>query len=146
MKLSSHLTDTSGYMLSKLGQAVTEQFAQRLRPIGIRPKHCGLLAAIRNMPMTSQLALGQALNLVPSAIVTMIDDLEALGAIKRVADETDRRRYAIELTEKGAAMLQQATAIAQQVDDAILDPLGKGERDALRQLLKKLSTRSSQHD
>ncbi|WP_266256728.1 MULTISPECIES: MarR family winged helix-turn-helix transcriptional regulator [Paraburkholderia] len=144
MKPSSHLTDTSGYMLSKLGQAVTEQFAQRLRSIGIRPKHCGLLAAIRSMPMTSQLALGQALNLVPSAIVTMIDDLEALGAINRIADETDRRRYAIELTEKGATMLQQATALAQQVDDAILDSLGKNERDVLHQLLKKLATRSSQ--
>ncbi|MCX4138644.1 MULTISPECIES: MarR family winged helix-turn-helix transcriptional regulator [Paraburkholderia] len=144
MKPSSHLTDTSGYMLSKLGQAVTEQFAQRLRSIGIRPKHCGLLAAIRSMPMTSQLALGQALNLVPSAIVTMIDDLEALGAINRIADETDRRRYAIELTEKGAAMLQQATAIAQQVDDAILDSLGKTERDTLHQLLRKLATRSLQ--
>jgi DNA-binding MarR family transcriptional regulator len=144
MKPSSHLTDTSGYMLSKLGQATIEQFAQRLRPLGIRPKHCGLLAAIRHMPMTSQLALGQALNVVPSAIVTMIDDLEALGAINRVADETDRRRYAIELTEKGAAMLQQATAIAQQVDESILAPLGKSERDTLRQLLKKLSTGLSQ--
>lgn len=84
------------------------------------------------------------MNVVPSAIVTMIDDLEALGAIKRVADEADRRRYAIELTEKGAAMLQQATAIAQQVDESILAPLGKSERDTLRQLLKKLSTGLSQ--
>ena len=143
MKPSSHLTDTSGYMLSKLGQAVSEEFAGRLRSIGLRPKHCGLLAAVRHLPMASQLALGQALNLVPSAIVTMIDDLEALGAINRVEDETDRRRYAIELTEKGAALLQQATAIAQQVDDAILDPLRKNERETLRQLLKKLSPRPS---
>src|SRR3984885_9170108 len=100
MKPSSHLTDTSGYMLSKLGQAVSEEFAGRLRSIGLRPKHCGLLAAVRHLPMASQLALGQALNLVPSAIVTMIDDLEALGAINRVEDEADRRRYAIQLTPK----------------------------------------------
>jgi DNA-binding MarR family transcriptional regulator len=141
MKQASHLTNTAGYMLSKLGQAVTEEFAERLRKLGLRPRHCGLLAAIRSMPMTSQLALGQALNVVPSAIVPMIDDLEALDAIIRVPDEADRRRYAIQLTPKGAALLQQATAIAMKLDDVMLDSLEKDERDTLRRLLDKLSAR-----
>ncbi|SAL30444.1 MarR family transcriptional regulator [Caballeronia udeis] len=141
MKQASHLTNTAGYMLSKLGQAVTEEFAERLRKLGLRPRHCGLLAAIRSMPMTSQLALGRALNVVPSAIVPMIDDLEALDAIIRVPDEADRRRYAIQLTPKGAALLQQATAIALKLDDVMLDSLEKDERDTLRRLLEKLSVR-----
>ena len=144
MKQASHLTNTAGYMLSKLGQAATEEFAERLRPLGLRPRHCGLLAAIRGMPMTSQLALGQALNVVPSAIVPVIDDLEALGAINRVPDEADRRRYAIQLTPKGAALLQQAMAIALKLDDAILASLEKDERDTLRRLLDKLSSRPPQ--
>ena len=143
MKQASHLTHTAGYMLSKLGQATTEEFAERLRVLGLRPRHCGLLAAIRSMPMTSQLALGQALNVVPSAIVPVIDDLEALGAIVRVPDEADRRRYAIQLTPKGAALLQQATAIALKLDDAILASLAKDERDTLCRLLDKLSARPS---
>ncbi|MDN7182706.1 winged helix DNA-binding protein [Caballeronia sp. SEWSISQ10-4 2] len=138
------MTNTAGYMLSKLGQAATEEFAERLRPLGLRPRHCGLLAAIRGMPMASQLALGQALNVVPSAIVPMIDDLEALGAINRVPDEADRRRYAIQLTPKGAALLQQAMAIALKLDDVILASLEKDERDTLRRLLDKLSSRSPQ--
>ena len=142
MKHASHLTDTAGYMLSKLGQAATEEFAERLRPLRLRPRHCGLLAAIRSMPMTSQLALGQALNVVPSAIVPMIDDLESLDAISRVPDEADRRRHAIQLTPKGAALLQQATAIALKVDDAMLASLEKDERDMLRRLLDKLSARA----
>jgi DNA-binding MarR family transcriptional regulator len=144
MKQASHLSNTAGYMLSKLGQAATEEFAERLRPLGLRPRHCGLLAAIRGMPMASQLALGQALNVVPSAIVPVIDDLEALGAINRVPDEADRRRYAIQLTQKGAALLQQAMAIALKLDDAILASLEKDERDTLRRLLDKLSSRPPQ--
>jgi len=144
MKQASHLSNTTGYMLSKLGQAATEEFAERLRPLGLRPRHCGLLAAIRGMPMASQLALGQALNVVPSAIVPVIDDLEALGAINRVPDEADRRRYAIQLTPKGAALLQQAMAIALKLDDAILASLEKDERDTLRRLLDKLSSRPPQ--
>jgi DNA-binding MarR family transcriptional regulator len=142
MKQASDLASTAGYMLSKLGQAATDEFAARLRPLRLRPRHCGLLAAIRSMPMTSQLALGQALNVVPSAIVPMIDELEALDAISRVPDEVDRRRHAIQLTPTGAALLRQATAIALKVDDAMLASLEKGERDMLRRLLDKLSLRT----
>jgi DNA-binding MarR family transcriptional regulator len=142
MKQASHLASTAGYMLSKLGQAATDEFAARLRPLRLRPRHCGLLAAIRSMPMASQLALGQALNVVPSAIVPMIDELEALDAISRVPDAVDRRRHAIQLTPTGAALLRQATAIALKVDDAMLASLEKGERDMLHRLLDKLSLRT----
>jgi MarR family transcriptional regulator, lower aerobic nicotinate degradation pathway regulator len=141
MKEASHLANTAGYMLSKLGQAATDEFAERLRPLRLRPRHCGLLAAIRSMPMTSQLALGRALNVVPSAIVPMLDELEALDAISRVPDEVDRRRHAIQLTPKGATLLQQATVIALKVDDAILASLEKHERVTLRRLLDRLSPR-----
>jgi DNA-binding MarR family transcriptional regulator len=141
MKQASDLANTAGYMLSKLGQAAIDEFAERLRPLRLRPRHCGLLAAIRSMPMTSQLALGQALGVVPSAIVPMLDELEALDAINRVPDEMDRRRHAIQLTPKGATLLQQATVIALKVDDAILASLEKHERVTLRRLLDKLSPR-----
>jgi len=39
-----------------------------LRPLGFDRGIVVCLAAIRGMPMASQLALGQALNVVPSAI------------------------------------------------------------------------------
>ena len=42
----------------------------------------------------SQQELGKALGLVPSAIVTSLDELKALHAIVRVEDPNDRRRTA----------------------------------------------------
>jgi len=57
---------------------------------------------------------------------------------------SDRRRYAIQLTPKGAALLQQAMAIALKLDDAILASLEKDERDTRRRLLDKLSSRPPQ--
>jgi DNA-binding MarR family transcriptional regulator len=112
---------------------------QRLSP-SIATEKAALVSAFAQV-IKAQLALGQALNVVPSAIVPMIDDLEALGAISRVPDEADRRRHGIQLTPKGAALLQQATLIALKVDDAILGSLAKEERDMLRRLLDKLSPR-----
>jgi DNA-binding MarR family transcriptional regulator len=138
-----HLTESYGYLLSKLGQAATDEFAQRLKATGLRPKHCGLLFAISSMPASSQTAIAQRLQLVPSAVVSMIDDLEALNAIRRVPDEFDRRRYVVELTAAGNALLTKATAIAAQLDDSITGALTHEERNTLHRLLVKLSPRGA---
>ena len=139
MPPASHLTQTTGYLLSKLGGASTERFSSALESLGLRPKHCGLLAAVQAWPMASQQMLGRALGLVPSAIVAMMDDLEAMDAIQRVPANEDRRRYGIVLTAQGQSLLKRATTLARRLDDALLDPLSEQERRQLNDSLGKLA-------
>ena len=129
---------TTGFLLSKLGQAATQMFADELEALKLRPKHVGLLVAVRMIPAATQQALATSLGQVPSAIVAMVDDLEDIGAIRRVADPSDRRRYAIELTSNGESLLDRATQIAERLDAAILKPLSAGERATLAKLLTRL--------
>jgi DNA-binding MarR family transcriptional regulator len=126
---------TTGFLLSKVGQLATDRFADKLRPLKLRPKHCGLLAAVANAPSASQQQLGRALELVPSAIVAMIDDLEDIGAVRRVADPDNRRKHAIVLTHHGRSLLDRATKLAEALDRELLAPLSAAERATLARLL-----------
>jgi hypothetical protein len=93
---SNDPSNTAGFLLSKIGKAATERFAEKIAPLGLRPKHCGVLA----LSPLSQQELARILDLVPSAIVTIVDELKALNAVERVEDPSDRRRYTIELTHR----------------------------------------------
>ena len=130
---------TTGFLLSKIGKEITESFAARIAPLGLRPKHCGLLAAVKAFPPMSQQELGRALGLVPSAIVTSLDELKALHAIARIEDLKDRRRYTIELTARGETLLRKATNLAMEIDNEMLAALRAAERTALTRSLRRIA-------
>ena len=136
---TSTLFLTTGFLLSKIGKEITEGFAERIAPLGLRPKHCGLLAALQALPPMSQQELGRALGLVPSAIVTSLDELKALHAIARVEDLKDRRRYTIELTARGETLLRKATQLAVDIDNEMMATLSKAERVVLNRSLQGIA-------
>ena len=139
MSNASGPVSTAGFLLSKIGKEATERFAIKITPLSMRPKHCGLLNAVAAFPPMSQQELGRALHLVPSAIVTIIDDLIALHALRRVADPNDRRRYTIEITRQGHSLLTKVTKLAQEVDAELVVDLSETERDALYRALGKIA-------
>src|SRR6202041_4118170 len=49
---------------------------------------------------------------LPSRVVTLIDELEAKGLIKRQRSKTDRRAYALVLTKRGQQTLVQLSKLA----------------------------------
>lgn len=132
---------TTGFLLSKVGQAMTADFAGRVAPLGLRPRHVGLLVAVDAAPDASQREIGEALGLVPSAIVPMVDDLEKLGALHRVVDPANRRRHTLELTPAGRTLLAQAVALAAEQDDEFLAGLDATQREALHTTLAGLLVR-----
>lgn len=136
-RVSSSPGPSTGYLLTKAAQATTARFAAVLAPLNLRPKHYGLLAAVALLPSASQQQLARALGLVPSAIVTMVDDLEDRGALVRRQEPGDRRQLAIEITETGRQLLAEAGRLGEQVDDEILGTLTPTERTVLHQALTK---------
>jgi DNA-binding MarR family transcriptional regulator len=50
--------------------------------------------------------LATALGTLPSRLVAIVDELESKGLLERRPHESDRRSYALHLTEKGKANLQ----------------------------------------
>lgn len=131
------ITAFPGFLLSKIGQAITERLGEKLAPLKLRPRHFGLLVtAAQSMEPASQERLSRELGTVPSAIVSIVDDLERLGAVRRVVDPENRRRNSIELTKQGQTLLARCLEAARQVEDEILGELSATQRTSLTRLLQ----------
>jgi DNA-binding MarR family transcriptional regulator len=72
-------------------------------------------------------------------MVALVDDLEERGLAVRRRSPTDRRAYAIELTEAGAALQGRAQQLLETCEREFLSPLGAEERRVLQSLLERLA-------
>jgi len=71
-------------------------------------------------------------------MVDLIDRLEELLYVKRSRDRTDRRRYALTITEDGRAALDQIMSSVEEFDSKFLAALTAKEQRQLADLLAKL--------
>jgi DNA-binding MarR family transcriptional regulator len=126
------------FQLVKLGQQANNRFVDQLAPMGLRPRHCGVLELLRNGPL-AQLNLANTLGVAPSVIVDMVDELQDLRAVHRVRGTTDRRRQFIELTAHGRALIRRAANAARELDAELLRELSQEQRAALRASLAQVS-------
>lgn len=134
------MTETVTFSLGVLGARLTTRFAEKISRYGLKPKHVGVLVAVEAGAGNSQLELARAMRVVPSVVVTNVDELEQLGALKRVRDRSDRRRQNIVLTPLGRTLLEDCTAVAQTVDAELTAGLSEAQELRLRELLDVMTT------
>src|ERR1700726_1946537 len=96
----------AAFMLAQVGAHAAAKFAERLAGIDLVPAHAGIFRILSATPAISQQALATALGTVPSRLVALVDDLESRGLVERRAHESDRRTYALHLTDKGKATME----------------------------------------
>ena len=96
-----------GFLLSQVGSHSSARFADRLEPLGFKPAHAGVLRVIREADGLSQQALGERLGIFASRLVGVIDEMEERGLVERRNSPSDRRTYALYLTQPGKAALEQ---------------------------------------
>jgi len=125
--------------LAQLGSYASAQFAQRLEELKLVPAHAGILRAISGSSGVSQQGLASLLGMVPSRLVTWLDELEERGLIERRDHPEDRRLYALHLTSAGAKTLVEIGGVARAHDDAICAPLAPAERDQFFGILSRLA-------
>ncbi|GAA4219824.1 DNA-binding MarR family transcriptional regulator [Streptosporangium album] len=138
MQPQESVTESLAFLLGKLGQMATGRFADRLAPLGLRPRHCAVLELLATAPL-GQLALAQTIGVTPSVVVDMLDELEAVGALRRVRDSTDRRRQVVEITDGGRALALSAARLAKQVDIELLRELDSTQATAVREGLARVA-------
>ena len=129
----------AAYLLARVGRTQSVRFSERMRVLGLRPKHFAVLNAIALSDGASQQEIGGRMGLDPSGLVGAIDELEAMGLVARRRDPADRRRYALGLTEDGTAMLRRARRVVSDGARELLGPLDDGEVETLVALLGKVA-------
>jgi DNA-binding MarR family transcriptional regulator len=128
------------YLLVQLGFHLARQFGERLAPLGLEPRHAGMLTRLAAHEGLSQQALGGLIGLTPTRMVFLVDELEQRGLVERRRNAADRRSYALYLTTQGQDTLRQIQAAGTAHQDQIGASLTQGERIQLADLLRRLAT------
>ncbi|MGC0209343.1 MarR family winged helix-turn-helix transcriptional regulator [Streptomyces levis] len=109
------------------------------RDLGITPAQSRLLRTLAHWGSPPRMAdLAERLEVVPRAVTTLVDGLEASGKVRRVPDPANRRVIRIELTDDGRAALRELRAARRSAAEEILAPLTKEQRESLGGLLDTL--------
>lgn len=115
--------------------------AQRhlLEPLGITPAQARLLRTLAHCDDPPRMAdLAQRLDVVPRAVTSLVDALEALELVRRVPDPHSRRVIRIELTDGGSGAVLELRRARRTAAAELLAPLDDGQRAALTALLAVL--------
>ncbi|MFE3598043.1 MarR family winged helix-turn-helix transcriptional regulator [Streptomyces sp. NPDC059096] len=112
---------------------------QQLEPIGITPAQARLLRALTLYDTPPRMTdLAARLEVVPRAVTTLVDSLEASGWVRRAPDATNRRVIRIELTDTGRATLRTLRGARRSAAEDVLAPLTAEQREVLGGLLSTL--------
>jgi DNA-binding MarR family transcriptional regulator len=90
------------------------------------------------MSLVSQQAIGEALRIDRTTMVSLIDALERCGLVRRERNPADRRAYSIRLTAEGHRLQAQAEQELDVAAAAFFAPLSAREQATLRDQLARL--------
>jgi DNA-binding MarR family transcriptional regulator len=128
-----------GYLLKHAQLALAELTAAALAPFGISGRQLAVLIAVDGAaPLSQQEAAGR-LGVDRTTMVALVDELEAMGLVRRQRDPGDRRKNVVALTEAGGGTLTGATAASDAAERQFLAPLPGGEAAALRAALRAVA-------
>jgi DNA-binding MarR family transcriptional regulator len=127
------------FLLVQLGSEVARQFAAELAPLGVEPRHVGMLTRLAANEGKAQQAIGELIGLNPTQMVFLVDELEGRGLVERRRNPSDRRSYALFLTDAGRAMLASVQAAGRAHQDKLGSSLSRVEREQLTALLARLA-------
>jgi DNA-binding MarR family transcriptional regulator len=130
---------SAAFLLAQLGAYASGQFAKRLEPLEFTPAHAGIFRIIAATPGLSQQELAAKLGMYASRLVAVIDDLEKRGFIERQPSNTDRRFYALHLTNSGKEQFSAIGVIAREHGRELLAALSDEERSTLTALLERVA-------
>jgi DNA-binding MarR family transcriptional regulator len=128
-----------GFLLSQLGAHAAARFAERLRVLELSPADAGILRLLRTAAGISQQELSSRLQIHPSRLVAILDNLERRQLVERKPNPDDRRLYSLHLTKEGGEMLQRIGKVAREHQDELLSVLSGEERAKLTDMLQRVA-------
>jgi len=134
------LFDEVGFLAVKAAAAGSRLARARLHPLGLHVRsYSALTVAAASAGGRSQREIAAYLDLDPSQVVGLIDELETAGLVAREIDPSDRRFRLIRATAAGSALLAQARGETAAAEAEALGMLTPDERVALLGLLRKIA-------
>ena len=131
------------FQLGIAGAQITRSFSLLIQHTGLTHKQVGLLAVVDTGMASSQREIATQLGVAPSLVVSLVDQLASIGAVRRTRSRTDRRVQVVEITNEGRQLLRLATDAAKKLDVELHKHLSPADLQALDRLLPTLLRASS---
>lgn len=129
---------TLAFLLSQVGIHAARQFAERIAEVDLQPPLFRVLDLIDAAEGQSQQAIGEAVEVPPSRMVALVDELEQRDLVERRPKPADRRVRALYLTAKGRKTLARGREIAKQHEKDLTRGMAAADRKRLTDLLQKI--------
>ena len=123
------------FQLGVAGAQITRSFSLLIQHTGLTHKQVGLLAVDQ---ASSQREIAAQLGVTPSLVVSLVDQLANIGAVRRTRSRTDRRVQVIEITDEGRGLLRLAADVVETLDIDLRKHLSPGDQQDLDRLLPLL--------
>ena len=132
------VAEFAGQLFFRLWRAIHTRSADALATLDLTPALFALLNVIGARDGAIQQALGTAMGIDPSTMVSLIDQLEGAGLARRRPSPTDRRAREVLITPKGRRLLERARKLITGVEGEVLGGLSSAERDQLTTLMRRV--------
>jgi MarR family transcriptional regulator, transcriptional regulator for hemolysin len=128
----------SGPLVSHLDRRLrSEGEAELSKTFGLRPRHLVALTLLREFGQQSQADLARTLQVDPTSLVGLLNELEAAGLVERRRIPRDRRRHTVALTTAGIGRLAEIELALAASEQHVLSGLDPTEQATLHALLQK---------
>ena len=127
-----------GFRLRRVQNQLSRDFQARATAWNLRAGMFSSLEVIASNPGMSQVELSAEVGLDKSAIVPLVDDLEARGWVERTRSPHDRRRNELKITKTGRAELDKLFAVLDETEHDALAVLARDERETINRALDKV--------
>jgi len=132
------------YRITHLATLVSRSLAKVYGArFGLAPAEWRVLAHLARSEEVSVREIHLAAELDKAKISRAVARLEAMGAVSKTPNRTDRRLVALSLTEKGRRLYEEIVPLALAFEDELLSSLSPTERRALDRIIGDLSERLS---
>ena len=132
------ITDASRrapFLMHDIARRSRYWFDARARSAGSTRAQWRVLFSLARIDGPSQSELADILDVERITLCRMVDRLAEAGLVERRADPSDRRIWRLHLTERATPVIEKLSAIADDMEENMLEPLSADERTTLTELL-----------
>jgi DNA-binding MarR family transcriptional regulator len=129
--------DSLSFLLSQIGARSAQLFSARLEPLGIAPRAFAVLSNLALGAEQNQQQLADALGIHRNNMVSLIDEMEAAGLVRRHRSDKDRRAFEVRPTARGRSVVARVSRLIGDLDEELGRGLSGPERVTLVELLKR---------
>jgi DNA-binding MarR family transcriptional regulator len=126
-----------GYNARRAWLIVSDVFAERMAPYGLKQIDFSVLSLLAHNPGATSRQLCNTLDILPPNLVSLVSTLDSRGLIERRPHPHDGRAVGLHLTEAGEKLIREAEQTVAQLEADASARLTLRERETLIRLLQK---------